>query len=189
VEAAPTSKRGKAAKSSKPAAIEIQDDPSSSSTTVSSVVEAKSVTMVRKGRAAVDPDCPIAPSTHVFEDLHTGAIYDVLLNQVDIVNNHNKYYIIQMLQGDANPNQWHVWTKWGRVGKIAGSDCKSCPSRAQAEEIFCNKFYDKTKQDWSSRDNFQPVKGKYTLLKRDYFAEVSLHFGLKFFASCIMSAL
>lgn len=169
--------------------------------------------MVRKGRAAVDPDCPVAPSSHVLEDGDT--IFDVLLNQTDIVNNHNKYYIIQLLQSDTNAHSYYVWTKWGRVGKIAGSHgrcddvifflfchkfihrilvliswthverphcvfCidfppRSCGSRDEAEKFFCSKFHDKTKNHWAHRAAFESVKGKYTMLKRDYFAEVHLN--------------
>lgn len=126
--------------------------------------------MVRKGRAAVDPDCAIAAQLHVYEDA-SGTVYDALLNQVDISNNHNKYYIIQLLQSDAQASKFYVWTKWGRVGKIAGTDLKSCDSRDAALAAFCAKFNDKTKNEWAHRDAFEPVRGKYTLLARDYFAE------------------
>ena len=34
----------------------------------------------------------------------------------------------------------------------------------KAEQEFRKKFKDKTKNDWSDRDNFQPVPGKYTMI-------------------------
>lgn len=34
----------------------------------------------------------------------------------DCKNNNNKYYIIQLLQSDSNPNDFKVFNRWGRVG-------------------------------------------------------------------------
>ena len=36
-----------------------------------------------------------------------------------------------------------------------------------AKKEFEKKFKDKTRNDWSARENFQVVKGKYTLLEMD----------------------
>ena len=37
--------------------------------------------------------------------------YDALLNQTDIANNHNKYYIIQLLETDASPARYYCWNR------------------------------------------------------------------------------
>ena len=72
-------------------------------------------TEVVKGRAAVDTSCPRADNCHVYDD---GAnVYDALLNQTDIGSNKNKYYIIQLLETDAQPPKYYTWNRWGRVGE------------------------------------------------------------------------
>ena len=39
--------------------------------------------------------------------------WDCMLNQTNIGQNNNKYYIIQMLLGAFQA--YYVWTRWGRV--------------------------------------------------------------------------
>ena len=73
------------------------------------------VQQVVKGRAAVDASCPHADEMHVYEE--GGDVYDALLNQADIGENKNKYYIIQLLETDASPHQYYTWNRWGRVGE------------------------------------------------------------------------
>ena len=125
-------------------------------------------TEVVKGRAAVDPSCPRADDTHIYDEGKD--VYDALLNQTDIGANKNKYYVIQMLETDGTPNQWYVWNKWGRVGEERGSQnaLLGPMSKEAAKQAFCKKFGDKTKNEWSRREQFQTVPGKYTLIERDY---------------------
>jgi len=77
------------------------------------------VRLVVKGRTAVDASCSIAADCHVL-DRGGDAVFDVLLNQTDIANNHNKYYIIQLLETDAKPHRYYAWNRWGRVGEERG---------------------------------------------------------------------
>lgn len=44
---------------------------------------------------------------------------------------------------------------------------------AKAKETFINKFWDKTRNEWSEKSKFSKVQGKYDLLKMDYSAKVS----------------
>lgn len=39
------------------------------------------------------------------------------------------------------------------------------PDLEQAKQLFCDKFYDKTKNDWGDRHVFEKVPGKYDLIK------------------------
>ncbi|TGZ72523.1 hypothetical protein CRM22_002036 [Opisthorchis felineus] len=41
--------------------------------------------------------------------------YDCTLNQTDVKNNNNKFYIIQLIVLEGNPVRYVVWTRWGRV--------------------------------------------------------------------------
>jgi predicted DNA-binding WGR domain protein len=127
---------------------------------------------VVKGRAAVDSSCPHADDCHVYEK--GGDVYDALLNQTDIANNKNKYYIIQLLETDTTPHQYITWNRWGRVGEERGSQNAARSHGANlhgALEDFTKKFHDKTKNAWAERANFSTVSGKYTLIERDYGAD------------------
>ncbi|XP_042856863.1 poly [ADP-ribose] polymerase 2-like isoform X2 [Penaeus japonicus] len=122
--------------------------------------------VVVKGRAAVDALCPIAKTSHVYED--GDDIYDCMLNQTNIEFNNNKYYLIQLLQSDTG-NTYSVWMRWGRVGANGQNSLQPCGSDLEkAKTIFCNKFCNKTKNDWHERHSFEKVKGKYDLLEMDY---------------------
>jgi predicted DNA-binding WGR domain protein len=41
--------------------------------------------------------------------------HGVMLNQTNVGNNNNKFYVIQLL--DAGTGRYAVWTRWGRVGE------------------------------------------------------------------------
>ena len=125
-----------------------------------------------------------------------------MLNQTDVGNNNNKYYLIQCLESDNGGNYycWQVranefdafsdslsvlsrsvsqsvissssvfpFQRWGRVGKIAGTNLvQSGGNKESAKSTFTKKFQDKTKNRWEDRDDFCKVAGKYDLLQMDY---------------------
>ena len=134
---------------------------------IASVKTGSDVKMVVKGRAAVDTGFKNASEFHVYES--GGDIYDATLNQADIKNNHNKYYIIQLLETDKKPPEYYTWNRWGRVGEAHSQSAERGPmSLHEAMEDFKKKFHDKTKNAWEQRDSFVPKSGKYTLIHKDY---------------------
>jgi poly [ADP-ribose] polymerase len=47
-------------------------------------------------------------------------VWDAKLNCSNSTANNNKFYIIQLLEGDnGQENTYYVWTRWGRVGKVS----------------------------------------------------------------------
>ncbi|XP_059151095.1 protein mono-ADP-ribosyltransferase PARP3-like [Physella acuta] len=104
-----------------------------------------------------DSICPNSNNAQVYED------YDAMLNQTNIGQNNNKFYIIQIL---VIGGKYYTWNRWGRVGEN-GQNALKGPLNDPKDAIkdFEKKFKDKTKNAWSERDNFKPVKGKYTLLE------------------------
>lgn len=90
--------------------------------------------------------------------------YDCMLNQTNIGQNNNKYYVIQMLDCSGS---YYVWNRWGRVGEPGANALKGPFVLEAAIKDFEKKFKDKTRNDWNTRDDFKPVKGKYTLLEID----------------------
>eukprot|EP00057_Strongylocentrotus_purpuratus_P027635 XP_011682109.1 PREDICTED: poly [ADP-ribose] polymerase 2 [Strongylocentrotus purpuratus] len=119
-------------------------------------------------RAPVDPECvQMMGKTQVFMD-STSAMYDAMLNQTNLKNNNNKYYVLQLLE-ETNRKWYHVWFRWGRVGNKGQSNLVNCGTDLEkAKSTFEQKFWDKTKNEWMNRDSFVKVAGKYDQLKLDY---------------------
>lgn len=110
----------------------------------------------KKGKRKVDEHFYMGGE--VYED------YDCMLNQTNIGHNNNKYYVIQLIKDGKN---YHTWTRWGRVGESGQNKNSTFTSLEQAVKEFEKKFKDKTKNNWSDRENFVPHPGKYTLIEVD----------------------
>uniref|UniRef100_A0A8I3S2Q3 Poly [ADP-ribose] polymerase n=1 Tax=Canis lupus familiaris TaxID=9615 RepID=A0A8I3S2Q3_CANLF len=124
-------------------------------------------TLLLKGRAPVDPECAAkVGKAHVY--CEGSDVYDVMLNQTNLQFNNNKYYLIQLLEDDAQ-RHFSVWMRWGRVGKMGQHSLVACSGDLnKAKEIFQKKFLDKTKNNWEDREKFEKVPGKYDMLEMDY---------------------
>ncbi|KAJ7536040.1 hypothetical protein O6H91_12G054800 [Diphasiastrum complanatum] len=131
-------------------------------------LEEKIVTATKKGNAVLDQYLPsdIQSKFHVLQ--RGDVIYDAMLNQTNVGDNNNKFYVLQVLESDTS-NSYHVYNRWGRVG-VKGQDKLAGPysSRDQAIIAFETKFFEKTKNDWSERHSFVPFPKKYTWLEMDY---------------------
>ncbi|KAB5579650.1 hypothetical protein PHYPO_G00197420 [Pangasianodon hypophthalmus] len=123
--------------------------------------------MVMKGKAPVDAECKAKlGKAHVYSEGKD--VYDVMLNQTNLQFNNNKYYLIQLLQDDQ-AQVYSVWMRWGRVGKVGQNSLVSCGADlAKAKDVFKKKFFDKTKNEWTQRANFEKVPGKYDMVFMDY---------------------
>ncbi|KAM8961706.1 poly [ADP-ribose] polymerase 2 [Pelodytes ibericus] len=124
-------------------------------------------TLVLKGKAPVDPECSSKlGKAHVY--CEGDDVYDVMLNQTNLQFNNNKFYLIQLLEDD-NARNFSVWLRWGRVGKNGQRSLVACGGDLQkAKDMFHKKFFDKTKNEWSERGDFEKVAGKYDMLQMDY---------------------
>lgn len=125
-----------------------------------------------KGRAAVDSNCHLKDSHHVYVS-DDGTVWDFLGNQTDIGNNNNKFYKIQLLAKDSG-SHYAVYTRWGRVGSghsgakdqiiAEGAGLESC------QAAFRSKYKSKSGNNWPS-EPFVPKKGKYVKVEIDYGAD------------------
>ncbi|XP_075068840.1 poly [ADP-ribose] polymerase 2 [Mixophyes fleayi] len=124
-------------------------------------------TLLLKGKAPIDPECSSKlGKAHVF--CEGDDVYDIMLNQTNLQFNNNKFYLIQLLEDD-NTRNFSVWMRWGRVGKVGQNSLVSCGADLQkAKDVFQKKFFDKTKNVWSERKDFEKVPGKYDILHMDY---------------------
>eukprot|EP00667_Euglena_gracilis_P003046 EG_transcript_3054 len=124
--------------------------------------------LIKKGRGVVDVHSGMADKAHIYEE--GDDVYQVMLNQTNIGQNNNKFYVIQLLEADAG-GKWWVWTRWARVGQVGQSKLEPAPTLDRAKALFGSKFTEKTRNAWKDRHNFVKVPGKYMLMDMDYGEE------------------
>ncbi|XAR61347.1 NAD(+) ADP-ribosyltransferase [Bertholletia excelsa] len=130
--------------------------------------EEKTILATKKGAAVLDQWLPdhVKAGYHVFQK--GDEIYDAMLNQANVENNKNKFYVIQVLESDVG-GQFMVYNRWGRVG-IKGQDKLHGPYTSEqiAIQEFEQKFFAKTGNYWSNRKDFICHPKCYTWLEMDY---------------------
>eukprot|EP00794_Sanderia_malayensis_P012686 gene12686-13988_t len=131
-----------------------------------SAASPKKSMMVLKNGAVVDPDCELAPSTHVYQE--SGNIYSAILGMVDLVRGSNSYYKLQLLEHDHH-KRYYVFRSWGRVGTtIGGTKTEDFYDLEDALENFTDLFAEKTGNYWHQRKNFIKHPNKFYILEMDY---------------------
>uniref|UniRef100_A0A8C8FWT5 WGR domain-containing protein n=1 Tax=Oncorhynchus tshawytscha TaxID=74940 RepID=A0A8C8FWT5_ONCTS len=159
---APKRRAASSTKANKAGGKKVKQEPDTPKDAFTSAKEAlKAAGPEVKGKRKADEHCLLSEqhSGRVYED------YDCMLNQTNIGNNNNKFYVIQVLCID---DSYYCWTRWGRVGETGQSnlsDLSNSPDKAIKD--FEKKFKDKTKNSWKERDNFVSHPGKYTLIEVD----------------------
>ncbi|CAF3595748.1 unnamed protein product [Rotaria sp. Silwood1] len=125
--------------------LENDEEPTESTTkkravSASSGAEKSSVRTVTTvaGQAPVDAECKtLIGKVHVYTE--NKDIFDCMLNQTNIGNNNNKFYLIQLLE-DNNSKKYHVWLRWGRVGYTGQTYLESFGGNLDnAKRVFCQK--------------------------------------------------
>ena len=109
--------------------------------------------VITKGGAAVDSLVPNKDSYRVFQD--GGKIYSATLNQSNIDQNNNKFYIIKILQNEST-GQIFVWNRWGRVG-VPGNNALKGPFPKESAI-----------RDFNTKHNEKTVKGDYREIEIKY---------------------
>eukprot|EP00668_Euglena_longa_P029323 GGOE01036669.1.p1 GENE.GGOE01036669.1~~GGOE01036669.1.p1 ORF type:complete len:715 (+),score=259.95 GGOE01036669.1:85-2145(+) len=149
--------------------VEKEVEPSeASSPAKSSAAKSGTQKLIKKGKGVVDIHSGMADTTHIYEE--GSEVYQVMLNQTNIGQNNNKFYVIQLLEADAG-GKWWVWTRWARVGQVGQSKLEPAPTLDRAKALFGAKFSEKTRNAWNNRHNFEKVPGKYMLMDMDYGEE------------------
>ena len=75
-------------------------------------------------------------------------MYSATLNQTNVANNNNKFYILQIIQHSINPQTCYFFTRWGRVGFEGQSDMLGPFSISVSINFFLRKFNDKYKGNY-----------------------------------------
>jgi poly [ADP-ribose] polymerase len=92
-----------------------------------------------KGKVPIDDYFTLDKAKfHVLE--HQGKVFSATLNQTNVSNNNNKFYIFQVLQSDDNANNNYFFCRWGRVGVPGQVSCGG-PMSVMAAVINFNSKY------------------------------------------------
>lgn len=164
---APTKSAGRAKKGKVKQEVkeEVKEEEIQAPDRFQSAIQALKSASGKKGKAKIDSVCSLSKSSgyEVFED------YDCMLNQTNIGHNNNKFYIIQLIHcPDSKPPQYVTWNRWGRVGEVGQNKPSYFADVASAKKDFEKKFKDKTKNNWSDRENFTAHAGKYTMIEVEH---------------------
>ena len=112
-----------------------------------------------KGRSAVDIECHLADDVHVYES-QAGDVYSAHLSLTDVARNRNTFYIIQVLQKDADLDTFYVWRHWGRTGsKVGDTKLERGHTAATAVAQFKELYQDKTGNAFDKRSQFEKKPG------------------------------
>ena len=107
----------------------------------------------------VDEFYPDRDNVSVYKD--NDVIYECMLNQTDIRDNKNKYYLVQLLKDDKD-DDYNVWIRYGRVGARGTKRCiKEGDNLKGAIATFCKQFRTKTGNKWdleSNKDTYKNFK-------------------------------
>ncbi|KAK8753415.1 hypothetical protein OTU49_004398 [Cherax quadricarinatus] len=127
----------------------------------------KAIQEAKKSASQLNKPRKIKPDQVLLRSFTNASVYEdyaCMLNQTNIGNNNNKFYIIQV---NEDAGRYICFTRWGRVGEEGQSNSDCSKEVEAAIKSFKKKFKDKTKNDWDNRDNFTPHPGKYTLIEID----------------------
>ena len=87
----------------------------------------------------------------VYVNPDDGVPYHCVLNQTNIGQNNNKFFIIQVCK-KRDAEKYYAWIRWGRVGYTGQTSATDCGNNAEkAIAIFTKKFLDKTKNKWEEK--------------------------------------
>lgn len=101
------------------------------------------------------------------EIINNEILYTCTLNQTDINNNKNKFYIIQLLK--TKNNSFNIFIRYGRIGEKGIISNKQFSSLLEGMQIFHKQFKQKTGNTWSKNiyKTFQQKPNKYFLTTID----------------------
>ncbi|XP_067907485.1 protein mono-ADP-ribosyltransferase PARP3 [Heterodontus francisci] len=125
---------------------------------VKSTIEALKAAPKDQVKAKIDEQCQL--SSNALAAIHED--YDCMLNQTNIGNNNNKFYIIQLIKLN---DSYYCWNRWGRVGEVGQSKLSPPGTLNDVVKDFEKKFKDKTKNGWADRASFVAQPGKYTMIE------------------------
>ena len=90
----------------------------------------------QKSSSKVDNLCPIGHKATILKE--GDQIWECMLNQTNIQNNNNKYFLLQLLVDEKG--QYSTWFRWGRVGYNGQNSLTEFGKRCLNREIITSFF-------------------------------------------------
>lgn len=112
----------------------------------------------------IDEECKYKNSK-VYVD-ENNCVYACTLNQTNVKQNANKFYIMQLLCLDQS--RYCHFIRYGRIGESGKAIYKEFDNVHSAVYSFEKQFKSKTGNKWENIDNFVLKKGKYFLTEISY---------------------
>ncbi|KIK70344.1 hypothetical protein GYMLUDRAFT_183864 [Collybiopsis luxurians FD-317 M1] len=122
--------------------------------------------VIVRGAAPVDEKSGKVNTHQVYSN--DEGVWDAMLNQTDIKDNKNKFYVLQLLHPISGSSHCELFTHWGRVGESGQCMTKGPFPASTAINEFKKQFKAKAGVPWESRHGMEPQKGKYFFIERDY---------------------
>ncbi len=94
-------------------------------------------------------------------------IFDVELVLIDLSQNMDKFYIIQLIISENHPtedDEFYVFVKWGRTGSPGQTQVRNFDDFDDAKVYFEEKFFEKTNNKWSDKHSFVKHAKHYDML-------------------------
>ncbi|XP_055300035.1 poly [ADP-ribose] polymerase-like [Sitodiplosis mosellana] len=126
------------------------------------------ITYKWKDGCAVDPESGLEDDAHVYSEIINGKRmeFSVILGLVDIENDKNSYYRIQMLESNQQNMYW-LFESWGRISTLIGSKRLKMVSKVAGIEKFTHLYREKTGNDFGNQ-GFIKKPGKYYHLEIEF---------------------
>ena len=128
----------------------IKQNKKSSTKKTPPIKDTTPVVKVIDTKAIVDQYVENRGNYHIYEDnnsLYNGKFFAATLNKSSIDKNSNKFYILQLLQNDSNPNSLLFFARWGRVG-VPGNNLSQNVDFVSGPKTFMKKYREKTKEGY-----------------------------------------
>jgi poly [ADP-ribose] polymerase len=124
--------------------------------------------------AEVDIFVPHKSEYRVMIDPQSNLPCTAMLNQTNLAENNNKFFLIQALE-TLDGKRFASWFRWGRVGYSGQTNLMEFDTAEGALNTFLKKFEDKTLNEWSKTvfTNFKSNPRKYTLLQVESLTETA----------------
>lgn len=116
------------------------------------VAQQSKIDFTETSKNLVDKKSPerVVDKYHVFE--YDGNLMCCTLNQTDISDNSNKFFIMQLLKNDK-ANSYIIFTRGGRVGYTGQSNCSLYAYFEDALKDYNSLFKSKTGKTWKDRNS------------------------------------
>jgi len=111
----------------------------------------------------------LRPNYHVYQNQL--GVYSCALNMVNLENNNNKFYLMQLLESNRDPHTYSLYIRQGRVGFTGTETYDFFANQIDAIDEFYRKFQDKVGGSWLDRKSIVPQPGKYEYVQMDHDEE------------------